>query len=1227
MKSKTFICHSSKDHAFVNKLAKRLKKEGVDVWIDDWEIKVGDSIMEKINEGLENSSFFVIVLSKNSRNSDWVHRELNATLMRQIVKKDVKILPLLLQIQAKALPMLLQDIRAVKFPNRKLEEAPIRELLEPILNERKAKLLREYEEAFLETVEHIDIILKKMENLKPSRTEIEFVLNIIEQEDYRNYFFRKADGVGWFKFLEEEGYFNPDDSLKPIKVEKGRFKIPNWVVLPYLERLSERLPDAERKQYVYKILHIIKNTSEFAKKNDLDNPFIGDSFVKILLNLHSNEIPLEIIDLIPLWLSTKFDTTIQGSDILMKLLPKFLPKDPMDQDIKKAEKILDYVTQFNTFEDPQVQSILLSRRYVKTLINPYWLWESFINQKIAQKIGEQCTAEAVYIVANCLKKIFAWEHQDSWDSLNLDGFIYWFSCMHRKDSFKIEIRKNPRTIEGPPEEPSMDNILPPKSPPIAEFEIENCHARSEFMEKAWKRTLETLRLDQELILANQTDLRKHLGRLYDNLFQDYSFIWLKSLEGDFGSPLDDIKEIFAVILRDIFLTKAKRAPQEAKAIFKKFLGYDYPYPFFRRLALFVIDKCWNDYNEVFWNFLDQSESKLIFDVQDFEVELFSILQNHVSEFTDKQKLQVKQILEAGPQRYLPRDNVEGYVTLWKQKWYSALSRDPQFGKLYEECKAKTGTDIKRPSHESGTVQVGPGKSPLTKIEILSMSPLDLANYLANFKPEDPFGDPSIGGLVNELRAAVREMPEYFIQHLDVFLNSAYVWVRAILGGFDEAWRSKEKQFEWGKLLSFIKNYINREDFWNGKFKLELKDLWNTDLLLIISMVGRLIQGGTKSDEWAFSPEHLELAQEILLLIMEKLQVKQEKEIIDAVSYAMNTPAGNILTALIFLALRSARVNKEKLKTKTVRWSPIKDCFDQALEKNILEAYTLTGQYMWNLYYLDEGWIKEKIKRFKDDDLKDDLWSAFMQGYLFPQPIKQLYPLMHDHYKKALDFPFKDRDAVRGLVNHIAGAYLVELEELPNGNHNGFLSSLLQSKDTEKIKMLIGLFWMQRDKLSKRELSGDEVKMKERIVAFWRHMYQKQKAKPDPSIEEQAILSHLGKLAIFLTKINEEKFKWLMLSALYVQIDFNSPYFIEYLNRLKERGKDQVKSAIYVGEIFIEMLKSFTPNYNKEHIREIVEHLFKQGDKAADLAKKICNTYGASGQEFLRDIYNKYKSKS
>ncbi len=132
MRDKVFICHSSLDHDFVKKLADRLKQDSIDVWIDDWMINVGDSITQKINEALEKSSFFIIVFSENSISSEWVNKELNATLMRQLLKKDIKILPLLLGLTAEKLPPLLMDIYSARFEEGILNEEEYAKLIKPI---------------------------------------------------------------------------------------------------------------------------------------------------------------------------------------------------------------------------------------------------------------------------------------------------------------------------------------------------------------------------------------------------------------------------------------------------------------------------------------------------------------------------------------------------------------------------------------------------------------------------------------------------------------------------------------------------------------------------------------------------------------------------------------------------------------------------------------------------------------------------------------------------------------------------------------------------------------------------------------------------------------------------------------------------------------------------------------------------------------------------------------
>ena len=50
---KIFLSHSSKDKEFVRKLADDLKTYGLSVWFDEWEIKVGDSITNKISQGID----------------------------------------------------------------------------------------------------------------------------------------------------------------------------------------------------------------------------------------------------------------------------------------------------------------------------------------------------------------------------------------------------------------------------------------------------------------------------------------------------------------------------------------------------------------------------------------------------------------------------------------------------------------------------------------------------------------------------------------------------------------------------------------------------------------------------------------------------------------------------------------------------------------------------------------------------------------------------------------------------------------------------------------------------------------------------------------------------------------------------------------------------------------------------------------------------------------------
>ena len=82
-----FISYSHADKTFVNKLATHLVRHNAHVWIDSWELNVGDSLIQRIQQAIQESSALLVVLSKASVQSEWCKKELSAGLVRELKKK------------------------------------------------------------------------------------------------------------------------------------------------------------------------------------------------------------------------------------------------------------------------------------------------------------------------------------------------------------------------------------------------------------------------------------------------------------------------------------------------------------------------------------------------------------------------------------------------------------------------------------------------------------------------------------------------------------------------------------------------------------------------------------------------------------------------------------------------------------------------------------------------------------------------------------------------------------------------------------------------------------------------------------------------------------------------------------------------------------------------------------------------------------------------------------
>lgn len=95
-KRDVFICHASEDKPeIVKPLLDSLNNAGISYWYDDAEIIWGDSITEKINEGLKISRYVIVILSENFLARNWTKREFNSAVNIEASSGEVRVLPLI----------------------------------------------------------------------------------------------------------------------------------------------------------------------------------------------------------------------------------------------------------------------------------------------------------------------------------------------------------------------------------------------------------------------------------------------------------------------------------------------------------------------------------------------------------------------------------------------------------------------------------------------------------------------------------------------------------------------------------------------------------------------------------------------------------------------------------------------------------------------------------------------------------------------------------------------------------------------------------------------------------------------------------------------------------------------------------------------------------------------------------------------------------------------------
>ena len=555
------------------------------------------------------------------------------------------------------------------------------------------------------------------------------------------------------------------------------------------------------------------------------------------------------------------------------------------------------------------------------------------------------------------------------------------------------------------------------------------------------------------------------------------------------------------------------------------------------------------------------------------------------------------------------------VAYSRRKWLSTLleTGNEKVIAAYEKydrlCAGNTDSSATMP--KSGAIGT---RRPLTVNELSKMSNAEIADYLNNYQETEIIGMPFLEGrgLADTLAECVEAEPQRFANNLLPFQSVGNLYQSSLLRGFLNAWGNK-KTFDWAALLGFIRHILASEHFWAEQYE----DGFNYRNW-ILSATTDLISEGTKDDTHAFDAQLLPLAEEILLILVEKAQ--QSVSTLDNLpTDVLNSDRGRAFSAMIDYALRFARTNESEYTD--CRWpysirADFTKRLDRSVEPSLEFSYTL-GFHLPYLSYLDKEWVHLNINRiFPQHD--EDHWQAAFSGYLLhPGVREEFYALLkaHGHYQKALSTRFADAEVLNGLIRHICTGWIEDSEILDN--KASLIYQLIHSDNPNLLSAMVYFFSRRADNLS------DKVKIK--VTPAWRALFEVL-SEHTGEAKYQEVLSPLSQWIELIDKIDDEVLAWIKASINY--LDKVPGYALTLSKVIEALQKHVLITPEKVGEIYLKIPESelwFLEHTQKNEVEKTIRTLYKKGHNAT--AEAICERFAKAGALFLRSVREEYQHQS
>lgn len=1079
-------------------------------------------------------------------------------------------------------------------------------------------------------------------HLSPDERQL---LVLIEHDSTaRRYFFvklaeAKPAPVKWFDSLMEEGYFGLEKvaDTSDVVVE-GKTKVHYWYVLPYLEHISEHVEEAESERFIKPLLEIVTGVTRNCR---LTLSWISwCSLYRILKNLPTECLSDETVSLVKVLLRSDHGGRFLGAEALDDLLPKFLAAPGAGYGW--AGKLIGYLTEVSWVKVPLERQKLLEEVEEPVLrTEPYWLEERLVKNRRAVEVGSKCSSGTVRLVAKRLRNVLAHQKRRSTFSLPPEGIEADFRLRVSRSLDEHCLVRVVLAERVPPLGPAEDGVEA-VSQDVREYHLEECDWRDyEGFITAGERLIREHVRDE----ATSQEFVQGLPYAVEGLFRDESTIhfWSIATGPDFDSTRP--QDALTGILRDMLLGMATSNLDGARSLVQELVGPDFPFLVFKRVALLVISGMFEQFQGVFERLLDDTWACRWFNEDAYRVELEAVLRAGVGKFSTSLKAKLLEVLEKGPTGYRRTGpNAVHWTNYWRQQWLAVLGDDSFFKPYHEKYKAATKEPDRRHVRPIFEVRSGPGPSPYKRDQLQQMPGEELARALSTFKTVDHWDGPTVEGLCDELTASVTQSPKMFASKLDALLLVPFRYANCIFWGFRRALDATTKpELDWKVLLDFVTKYTGTEEFWQDKLDPWKQGAWENRMgaenhEATVGVVSDLLESVASSDDPSFDAPGIQAAKQLLLRFAERLAPAKCSDSEDPLFRSMNSTWGKILSAIIGVSLREARLNREdKPAGRAERFRQLRDCLQHSMDEGTPEAFTVFGRFLWNLRYLDQEWTDARIADLLSTD--DTKWSWFILGYLpYFAFDKELYGLMRKHYEKAELYAFKSSASKDHVVEHACVGYLRRYDTVSEG----LLGDMLKEWRVPQLTRAIHFFRNgengylsvegERAKDLTQEQRDERLRMREDVLTFWRALMERYRRQANgeelTSGDERKLVSATAGLIGFLLELDEESFGWLSDSVICMDKGVDLMNLLEGLDSLKAEGFDKPTKARYVAHLLEDAVKSaglvpysndmtsiFTylrsvPDDEVKRVREwLANYYLQRGD---DTLKKLLDGDGREG---------------